>query len=50
MLEKLNITNHTNTAQQKWLTKLLGYDYEILYTPGRGIVVADALHYNRFGF
>jgi hypothetical protein len=30
-------------AQQKWLSKLLGYDYEILYTPGRSNVVADAL-------
>lgn len=29
--------------QQKWLTKLIGYSYEIHYTPGKGNVVADAL-------
>ncbi|KAL0373214.1 UNVERIFIED_CONTAM: Retrovirus-related Pol polyprotein from transposon.6 [Sesamum calycinum] len=30
-------------AQHKWLSKLLGFDYEILYTLGKDNVVADAL-------
>lgn len=30
-------------TQEKWLSKLLGFDYEILYTSGRSNVVADAL-------
>ncbi|KAA8540776.1 hypothetical protein F0562_024305 [Nyssa sinensis] len=29
--------------QQKWVAKLLGYDYEIVYRPGRENSVADAL-------
>lgn len=29
--------------QQKWLTKLMGYNYEIYYTPGKQNLVADAL-------
>lgn len=29
--------------QQKWLTKLMGYSYEIHCTPGKGNIVADAL-------
>ncbi|KAL0381307.1 UNVERIFIED_CONTAM: Retrovirus-related Pol polyprotein from transposon, partial [Sesamum angustifolium] len=30
-------------AQQKWLTKLLRYNFEIRYTPGPDNIVADAL-------
>jgi hypothetical protein len=29
--------------QQKWVTKMLGYDLEIIYTKGKQNVVADAL-------
>ena len=29
--------------QQKWVIKLLGYDYEIVYRKGKENVVADAL-------
>jgi hypothetical protein len=29
--------------QQKWVTKLFGYDYEIIYNKGKDNVVADAL-------
>lgn len=29
--------------QQKWVAKLLGYDYEIQYRPGRETSAADAL-------
>jgi hypothetical protein len=29
--------------QQKWVTKLFGYDYEIIYKKGKDNVVADAL-------
>lgn len=30
-------------VQQKWLTKFMGYNYEIHYTPGKDNIVADAL-------
>ena len=29
--------------QQKWVTKMLGYDFEIIYKKGKLNVVADAL-------
>ena len=29
--------------QQKWVTKLSGYDYEIIYKKGKKYVVVDAL-------
>lgn len=35
-----SITTHT---QLKWLPKLMGFDYEILYNKGKENVVADAL-------
>ena len=33
----------TTLEQQKWVAKLLGYDYEITYKPGRVNTAADAL-------
>jgi hypothetical protein len=33
----------SSQEQQKWVTKLFGYDYEIIYKKGKGNVVADAL-------
>jgi len=33
----------TTLEQQKWVAKLLGYDYEIIYRPGRENAAADAL-------
>ena len=29
--------------QQKWVTKMLGYDFEIIYRKGKQNVVVDAL-------
>ena len=33
----------SSLKKQKWVTKLLGYDYEIIYKKGKDNVVADAL-------
>jgi hypothetical protein len=33
----------TTLEQQKWVAKLLGYDNEITYHPGRENSIADAL-------
>jgi hypothetical protein len=33
----------SSQEQQKWVTKLFGYDYEIIYKKGKNNVVADAL-------
>jgi hypothetical protein len=33
----------SSPKQQKWVTKLFGYDYEIIYKKGKDKVVADAL-------
>jgi hypothetical protein len=36
----------SSQEQQKWVTKLFGYDYEIIYKKGKDNVVADALSRN----
>jgi hypothetical protein len=33
----------SSPEQQKWVTKLFGYDYEIIYKKGKDNVVTDAL-------
>jgi hypothetical protein len=33
----------SSLEQQKWVTRLFGYDYEIIYKKGKENVVADAL-------
>jgi hypothetical protein len=33
----------SSQEQQRWVTKLFGYDYEIIYKKGKDNVVADAL-------
>jgi hypothetical protein len=33
----------SSSEQQKWVTKLFVYDYEIIYNKGKVNVVADAL-------
>jgi hypothetical protein len=33
----------SSAKQQKWVTRLFGYDYEIIYKKGKDNVVADAL-------
>ena len=34
----------SSPEQQKWVTKLFGYDYDIIYKKGNDNVVADALY------
>jgi hypothetical protein len=36
----------SSEEQQKWVTKILGYDFEIVYKKGKKNVVADALSRN----
>jgi len=33
----------SSQEQQKWVTKILGYDFEIVYKKGKQNVMADAL-------
>jgi hypothetical protein len=36
----------SSQEQQKWVTKLFGYDYEIIYKKGKDNVMVDALSRN----
>ena len=36
----------SSEQQQKWVTKMLGYDFEIIYKKGKKNVVVDALSRN----
>jgi hypothetical protein len=36
----------SSEEQQKWVTKILGYDFEIVYKKGKQSVVADSLSRN----
>ena len=36
----------SSEEQQKWVTKMLGYEFEIIYKKGKQIVVVDALSRN----
>jgi hypothetical protein len=36
-------TTHFLPREKKWVTKLFGYDYEIIYKKGKDNVVADAV-------
>ncbi|XP_026445458.1 uncharacterized protein LOC113346084 [Papaver somniferum] len=38
-----NLTKISSLEQQKWLSKLLGYDYEIIFRPGKDNAAAGAL-------
>lgn len=42
-LKSLMTQSIQTSEQQKWLTKLMGYQYDICYKPGKENVVADAL-------
>ena len=38
--------DHLQKSSKKWVTKMLGYDFEIIYKKGKLNVVADALSRN----